>query len=97
MHDPRTKGVELRDLYNREDAFALSREYRSLYESRVDANLAFIDVVVTAVPFDGSVRAIIEWRTFGFCKQVVDGNNLRILGCHVVGERRVEFMRLTLC
>ena len=41
--DPRTKGVELRDLYNREDAFALSREYRPLYESRVDANLAFFD------------------------------------------------------
>jgi hypothetical protein len=41
--DPRTKGVELRDLYNREDAFALSREYRPLYESRLDANLAFAD------------------------------------------------------
>ena len=41
--DPRTKGVELRDLYNREDVFALSREYRPLYESRVDANLAFFD------------------------------------------------------
>jgi Domain of unknown function (DUF4331) len=41
--DPRTRGVELRDLYNREDAFALSREYRPLYESRVDANLAFFD------------------------------------------------------
>ncbi|UVC17904.1 DUF4331 domain-containing protein [Mesorhizobium onobrychidis] len=41
--DPRTRGVELRDLYNREDAFALSREYRSLYESRLDANLAFWD------------------------------------------------------
>ena len=41
--DPRTKGVELRDLYNREDAFALSEEYRSLYESRLDANLAFFD------------------------------------------------------
>ena len=27
-------GVELRDLYNREDAFALSTEYRPLYESR---------------------------------------------------------------
>ena len=27
--DPRTKGIELRDLYNREDAFALSREYRT--------------------------------------------------------------------
>jgi hypothetical protein len=43
MRDPRTKGVELRDLYNREDAFALSKEYRPLYESRLDANLAFFD------------------------------------------------------
>jgi hypothetical protein len=43
MRDPRTKGVELRDLYNREDAFALSPVYRPLYESRVDANLAFFD------------------------------------------------------
>ena len=30
--DPRTKDVELRDLYNREDAYALSKEYRPLYE-----------------------------------------------------------------
>ena len=43
VRDPHTKGVELRDLYNREDAFALSKEYRSLYESRLDANLAFFD------------------------------------------------------
>ena len=43
MRDPRTKGVELRDLYNKEDAFALSRDYRPLYESRLDANLAFFD------------------------------------------------------
>jgi len=43
MRDPRTKGLELRDLYNREDAFALSREYGPLYESRLDANLAFFD------------------------------------------------------
>jgi hypothetical protein len=43
MRDPRTKGVELRDLYNKEDAFALSKVYRPLYESRLDANLAFLD------------------------------------------------------
>ena len=43
--DPRTKGIELRDLYNREDAFALSREYRPLFESRLDANLAFFDTL----------------------------------------------------
>ncbi len=43
--DPRTKGIELRDLYNREDAFALSREYRTLYASRIDANLDFFDAL----------------------------------------------------
>jgi hypothetical protein len=43
MRDARAKGVELRDLYNREDAFALSKEYRPLYESRIDANLTFFD------------------------------------------------------
>lgn len=37
------KGVELRDLYNKEDVFSLSKEYRPLYESRVDATLAFFD------------------------------------------------------
>ena len=37
------KGVELRDLYNREDAFSLSKEYRPLYELRVDASLTFFD------------------------------------------------------
>lgn len=40
--DPRAK-VELRDLYNREDSFALSPAYRPLYESRLDANLEFFD------------------------------------------------------
>ena len=41
--DPRTRGIELRDLYNREDAFAVSKEYRPLYESRLDANLTAFD------------------------------------------------------
>ncbi len=41
--DPLASGVELRDLYNREDAFALSRVDRPLYESRLDSNLAFFD------------------------------------------------------
>jgi hypothetical protein len=43
MRDRRAKSVELRDLYNREDAFALSPVYRPLYESRLDANLGFFD------------------------------------------------------
>jgi hypothetical protein len=43
VRDPRSRGIDLRDLYNKEDAFALSREYGPLYESRLDANLAFFD------------------------------------------------------
>ncbi|HTN48038.1 MAG TPA: NAD(P)/FAD-dependent oxidoreductase [Burkholderiaceae bacterium] len=52
------------------------------------------DVVATVVPFDGAVRAIIEGRTFGFCKLVVDRPSFRILGCHVVGERAMETVQL---
>jgi dihydrolipoamide dehydrogenase len=52
------------------------------------------DVVITVMPFDSAVRAIIEGRTFGFCKLVVDRASCRILGCHVVGERAVEIAQL---
>ena len=52
------------------------------------------DVVTALVPFDAAVRPIIEGRTFGFCKLVVDSGSCRILGCHVVGERAVEIAQL---
>jgi hypothetical protein len=43
MRDAHTKGIELRDIYNQEDAFAVSEKRRPQYESRLDANLAFFD------------------------------------------------------
>jgi dihydrolipoamide dehydrogenase len=52
------------------------------------------EVVAPVVPFQGAVRAIIEGRTFGFCKLVVHRRSYRILGCHVVGERAVEIAQL---
>jgi pyruvate/2-oxoglutarate dehydrogenase complex dihydrolipoamide dehydrogenase (E3) component len=52
------------------------------------------DVVTTVVPFDSTVRAIIEGRTFGFCKLIVERERCRIVGCHVVGERAVEIAQL---
>jgi dihydrolipoamide dehydrogenase len=52
------------------------------------------DVMTTVLPFDSAVRAIIEGRTFGFCKLVTDRASSRILGCHVVGERAVEIAQL---
>lgn len=52
------------------------------------------EVVAPVVPFDSAVRSIIEGRTFGFCKLVVDRESHRILGCHVVGERAVEITQV---
>jgi pyruvate/2-oxoglutarate dehydrogenase complex dihydrolipoamide dehydrogenase (E3) component len=52
------------------------------------------DIVTALVPFEAAIRPIIESRTFGFCKLVVDRGSCRILGCHVVGERAVEIAQL---
>jgi dihydrolipoamide dehydrogenase len=51
------------------------------------------DVEVVIVPFDGSTRTIIDGRTSGFCKLVVDRTTRTILGCHVVGERAVDIVQ----
>ncbi|MFD1937036.1 dihydrolipoyl dehydrogenase family protein [Nonomuraea mangrovi] len=48
------------------------------------------DVLVATVGLDAATRPIIDGRTTGFCKLVVDRAGHQILGCHVVGERAVE-------
>lgn len=52
------------------------------------------DVVVATVPFEIIPRPIIDSRTTGFCKLVVDRERHLILGCHIVGERAVELAQL---
>jgi pyruvate/2-oxoglutarate dehydrogenase complex dihydrolipoamide dehydrogenase (E3) component len=52
------------------------------------------DVVVGTVPFAVAARPIIDGRTDGFCKVIVDRDTHRILGCHVVGERAVEIAQV---
>jgi pyruvate/2-oxoglutarate dehydrogenase complex dihydrolipoamide dehydrogenase (E3) component len=51
-------------------------------------------VVTALVPYAAAVRAIIEGRTFGFCKLVADRSSGHILGCQVVGEHAVEIAQL---
>lgn len=41
--DPVNRDLEIRDLYNMEDAFGLSRTYEGAYRARLNANLAFWD------------------------------------------------------
>ena len=52
------------------------------------------EVVVTKISFDSTTRTIIDGRTNGFCKLIVDVKSRQILGCHVVGERAVEITQI---
>jgi hypothetical protein len=52
--DPVNRDLEIRDLYNAEDTFALSEDYLGAYRSRMSANLAYFDRLdgKTAWPLD---------------------------------------------
>ena len=52
------------------------------------------EVITAVVNFDSTTRTIIDGRTLGFCKLIVDRATSRILGCHVVGERAVEITQV---
>jgi pyruvate/2-oxoglutarate dehydrogenase complex dihydrolipoamide dehydrogenase (E3) component len=52
------------------------------------------DIVVATQRFDLLARPIIDGRTTGFCKLIVDRQLHSILGCHIVGERAVELAQL---
>jgi pyruvate/2-oxoglutarate dehydrogenase complex dihydrolipoamide dehydrogenase (E3) component len=52
------------------------------------------DIVKAVVGFDTTARTIIDGRTAGFCKLIVDRATYKILGCHVVGERAVEITQV---
>ena len=48
------------------------------------------EVLTATVRFESTTRTIIDGRTLGFCKLVVDRKMGAILGCHVIGERAVD-------
>jgi dihydrolipoamide dehydrogenase len=52
------------------------------------------DIVIERIAFDSTTRTIIDGRTSGFCKLIVDRPTRKIVGCHVVGERAVEITQI---
>jgi len=52
------------------------------------------DVQVAVSRFDETTRPIVDGRTRGFCKLVIDRPSRSILGCHIVGERAVEVAQM---
>ncbi|AKF04487.1 dihydrolipoyl dehydrogenase family protein [Sandaracinus amylolyticus] len=55
---------------------------------------AELDALVTVIRLDAGTRAIIDGRTSGFCKLIVDRTTSRVVGCHVVGDRAVDIVQL---
>jgi dihydrolipoamide dehydrogenase len=51
------------------------------------------DVVVAVVPSGAMARNVIDGRTSGFCKLIVERTTCKIVGCHVVGERAVDIVQ----
>ena len=68
-------------------------EYAQVGLTEAQARAAH-DVVASTIHFDATTRTIIDGRTFGFCKLIVDRATHKILGCHVVGERAVEITQV---
>ena len=52
------------------------------------------EVIIAMVNFDSTTRTIIDGRTTGFCKLIVDRQTRGILGFHVVGERAVDIAQV---
>ena len=52
------------------------------------------DVLVSRATYAETTRPIIDGRTRGFCKLVIDRNDMALLGCHIVGERAVEVAQM---
>jgi dihydrolipoamide dehydrogenase len=52
------------------------------------------DCVVEVVKYDGLPRAIIDARTEGMCKLIVDRRTRRLLGAHVLGSYSAEVIQV---
>jgi pyruvate/2-oxoglutarate dehydrogenase complex dihydrolipoamide dehydrogenase (E3) component len=52
------------------------------------------DVIVSRATYEETTRPIVDGRTRGFCKLVIDRVSLEIVGCHIVGERAVEVAQM---
>jgi pyruvate/2-oxoglutarate dehydrogenase complex dihydrolipoamide dehydrogenase (E3) component len=68
-------------------------EYASVGLTEEQARLHY-NCAIASVPFTDLDRAIIDRRTEGFCKLIVDRSTRLIVGAHVVGEEAVEIVQV---
>lgn len=68
-------------------------EYAHVGIGEAEAKASF-DALIFVFPFNALTRSIIDRRTFGFCKIIVDRKSKLLLGCHVVGDRAVDIAQV---
>jgi pyruvate/2-oxoglutarate dehydrogenase complex dihydrolipoamide dehydrogenase (E3) component len=69
-------------------------EYASVGLTESRARSEGYDCAVAVVPYAELDRGVIDGRTEGFCKLVVDRPTRHVLGAHIVGEQAVEFVQI---
>ncbi len=69
-------------------------EYGGVGLSEEQARALHPDCLVAIVPYADLDRAVIDGRTVGFCKLIVDAGTHQVLGAHVVGEQAVEVVQM---
>lgn len=68
-------------------------EYASVGYTEAHAR-EITDVLTAVVPYRELDRAVIDGRTAGFCKLVIDRHTKQVIGAHVVGEQAVEVVQM---
>ena len=69
-------------------------EYASVGLTESRARSEGYDCAVAVVPYAELDRGVIDGRTEGFCKLVVDRPTRHVLGAHIVGEQAVEVVQI---
>lgn len=69
-------------------------EYGSVGLTEKQARDNGIEIVTASIPYENLDRAVIDGRTEGMCKLIVNTETHRILGAHIVGEQALETIHL---
>ncbi|HWQ84755.1 MAG TPA: NAD(P)/FAD-dependent oxidoreductase [Anaerolineales bacterium] len=69
-------------------------EYGSVGLTEKQARESGMDITIAIVPYQDLDRAVIDGRTEGMCKLIINTDTHRIVGAHIVGEQALETIHL---
>ncbi len=69
-------------------------EYGSVGLTEKQARANGLDITTAVIPYADLDRAVVDGRTEGMCKLIVNTETHRIVGAHIVGEQALETIHL---